>query len=51
VQEGLGRDPHAGELFCFRGRKGDLVKILWHDGGNYPPPEIVVQASIVFRIA
>ena len=32
VQQGLGRDPHAGELFCFRGRKGDLVKILWHDG-------------------
>ncbi len=32
VQEGLGRDPHGGELFCFRGRKGDLVKILWHDG-------------------
>jgi len=32
VQEGLGRDPHAGEIFCFRGRKGDLVKILWHDG-------------------
>ena len=28
VQEGLGRDPHAGELFCFRGRKGDLVKDL-----------------------
>lgn len=19
VQEGLGRDPHAGEIFCFRG--------------------------------
>lgn len=32
VQEGIGRDPHAGEIFCFRGRKGDLVKILWHDG-------------------
>lgn len=32
VQQGLGRDPYAGELFCFRGRKGDLVKILWHDG-------------------
>ena len=31
-QEGLGRDPHAGEIFCFRSRKGDLVKILWHDG-------------------
>jgi transposase len=32
VQQGLGRDPHGGEIFCFRGRKGDLVKILWHDG-------------------
>jgi len=32
VQEGLGRDPHAGEIFCFRGHRGDLVKILWHDG-------------------
>ena len=32
VQEGLGRDPHSGEIFCFRGRRGDLVKILWHDG-------------------
>jgi transposase len=32
VRRGLRRDPHAGEIFCFRGRKGDLVKILWHDG-------------------
>ena len=32
VQEGLGRDPHAGEIFCFRGRKGDLIKLIWHDG-------------------
>jgi len=32
VQEGLKRDPHAGDLFVFRGRRGDLVKILWHDG-------------------
>jgi transposase len=32
VQEGLRRDPHAGDLFIFRGRRGDLVKILWHDG-------------------
>jgi transposase len=32
VQQGLGRDPHGGEIFCFRGRKGDLVKLLWHDG-------------------
>lgn len=32
VQQGLGRDPHGGETFCFRGRKGDLIKVLWHDG-------------------
>ena len=32
VQQGLGRDPYSGEIFCFRGRKGDVVKLLWHDG-------------------
>lgn len=32
VQEALGRDPHAGDPFVFRGRRGDLIKILWHDG-------------------
>ena len=32
VQEALGRDPHAGDLYVFRGAKGDLIKIIWHDG-------------------
>ena len=32
VQEALQRDPHAGDLYVFRGRSGSLVKILWHDG-------------------
>lgn len=32
VQEGLGRDPHAGDLFVFRGRRGHTIKCLWHDG-------------------
>ena len=32
VQQALGRDPHAGDLYVFRGARGDLVKILWHDG-------------------
>jgi transposase len=31
VQEALKRDPHAGDLFVFRGRRGNLVKVLWHD--------------------
>jgi transposase len=29
VQQGLGRDPHGGELVCFRGRKGDLIEVLF----------------------
>ncbi len=31
VQETLRRDPHSGHLFVFRGRRGDLIKVLWHD--------------------
>ena len=32
VQEAFRRDPHAGDLYVFRGRRGDLIKVLWHDG-------------------
>ena len=32
VQQKLAQDPFCGHLFVFRGRRGDLVKILWHDG-------------------
>ena len=32
VQETLKRNPHAGHLFVFRGRRGSLIKVLWHDG-------------------
>ena len=32
VEQALGRDPHAGDLYVFRGGRGDLIKILWHDG-------------------
>lgn len=32
VQEVLKRDPHSGHLFVFRGRRGDLIKVIWHDG-------------------
>ena len=27
-----GRDPFSGHVFAFRGRRGDLVKLLWSDG-------------------
>jgi transposase len=32
VQETLKADPHSGHLFVFRGRRGDLIKVIWHDG-------------------
>ena len=32
VQQSLGADPFDGSLYAFRGRKGRLVKCLWHDG-------------------
>ena len=31
VQEILKKDPLSGHLFCFRGRRGDLLKVIWHD--------------------
>jgi len=32
VQQALKRDPHGGDLYVFRGKRGHLIKILWHDG-------------------
>ena len=32
VQEKLAADPFSGHVFIFRGRRGDLVKLLWWDG-------------------
>jgi transposase len=32
AQETLRRNPHNGNLFVFRGRRGSLIKVLWHDG-------------------
>lgn len=32
VQQVLGQNPFGGHLFVFRGRRGDLVKVLFWDG-------------------
>ena len=32
IQQSLRRDPHAGDLYVFRGKSGKLIKIFWHDG-------------------
>jgi transposase len=32
VQTVLEQDPFGGHVFVFRGRRGDLIKVLWWDG-------------------
>lgn len=32
VQEVLKQKPHSGAVFAFRGKRGDLIKLLWYDG-------------------
>ena len=32
VQTRLEQSPMSGHVFVFRGRRGDLIKILWFDG-------------------
>ena len=32
IQEALSENPFSGHLFVFRGKRGDLVKLLWWDG-------------------
>ena len=32
VQTKLEQSPFSGHVFVFRGRRGDLIKVLWYDG-------------------
>jgi len=32
AQQVLNDDPFGGAVFAFRGRRGGIVKLLWHDG-------------------
>jgi transposase len=32
VQTALKENPFSGQVFIFRGRRGDLIKLLWFDG-------------------
>jgi len=41
VQEQLKSDPHGGHLFVFRGRRGDLIKVMARRAGRVP----VLQAA------
>ena len=35
VREELARDPQCGDLYVFRGRRGDQLKILFYDRRGY----------------
>ncbi len=35
VETVLKRDPYSGHLFVFRGRRGDLIKIIWWAGEEH----------------
>jgi transposase len=32
VQTALQENPFSGQVFIFRGKRGDLIKVLWFDG-------------------
>ena len=32
AEQVLRADPYSGHLFVFRGRRGDLIKVIWWDG-------------------
>ena len=32
AEQVLAEDPYSGHMFVFRGRRGDLLKIIWWDG-------------------
>ena len=43
----LKQDPFAGHLFVFRGRMGDLVKVIWWDGqGGLHVPEAAGEGAV-----
>lgn len=35
VREELGRDPQCGDMYVFRGRRGDQIKVLFYDKRGY----------------
>jgi transposase len=42
VQTALKQNPFSGYVFLFRGRRGDLIKMLWWDGDGLQSGEALV---------
>jgi transposase len=54
VESKLEQKPFSGHVFVFRGRRGDLIKVLWYDGDGLcnpsaenPQNRLRVQASLL----
>ena len=46
AEKTLAADPFSGHLFVFRGRRGDLLKIIWWDSqGACLKPRIFVNVT------
>lgn len=43
MQQALRRDPHAGDLYVFRGKSGKLIRIFWHDGLGASPSVVLIE--------
>lgn len=45
VQTVLNEQPFSGHVFVFRGRRGDIVKVLWFDGTIVSKSKVVGNMS------
>ena len=50
VQTELEQSPFSGHVFVFRGRRGDLIKVLWFDGDGLVSVRQAAGAG-TFRVA
>jgi transposase len=49
VQQGLQRDPHGGDLYVFRGRRGDLLSFIWPSPVNGVVPISAAQLGYMLE--
>lgn len=45
VQTALAEDPFSGHVFVFRGRRGDMIKVLWWSGDGLSKLEVGTKNS------
>lgn len=51
AHEVLKRDPLGGHVFCFRGRRGDLLKVIWLAGDGSAQPSGAIRVGSLYMVA